>query len=109
MKEPKMNPLTIEPEASPLLSQTVSIEALTPEAEQFIKENAGRFGDLYKTFSHRWNLWVYRGYDRAEVIEYLVDLWASRAEHWPAEVDEASDVEDRFKPGGFWFPIEGGD
>jgi len=85
MKEPAIRPLTIEPDTAPELHNTVNIEALTPEAVAFIKMEAARFGRLYMIWDGRFDLWVHKGCNRAEVVEYLNALWARRL--WPSEIE----------------------
>lgn len=82
--KPKMRPLTIEPE--PGLPSVLRMEALTREAEEWIQSHAPEFGDVSKSSmnSRRWNLFVFRGYEPAQVAAYLTSLWD--AQEWPEEV-----------------------
>lgn len=91
MKKPKMRSLTIQAPISVHLSQTIFIEALTEEAEIWMKKNTQEFGCLYQERDKEWGLLVHNGYNRDEVMAYLIDKWDS--ERWPEEIGEVVETE----------------
>jgi hypothetical protein len=83
MNKPRKRPITIA-KLSGL--NTLSIETLTEQAEQWARTHAKEFGELVKdlTREKRFLLFTYSGYNCSEVADYLRDLWDSQT--WPEEV-----------------------
>lgn len=80
---PKMRELTIEVALG--LKHVLYIEALTAKANEWVNEHAPTYGRLYSDQPKKFSLYVFSGYQRDEVAEYLQSLWDEQ--QWPADVE----------------------
>lgn len=90
IEKPRMRPITIEIDQG--IAHYIKIEALTEDAKQWVRKHAPEFGDLKASSiqSRRWDLLVYTGYNRTEVVDYLQGLWDSQS--WPEEIEHQGEV-----------------
>jgi hypothetical protein len=68
----------------------VGLAVASARADKWVKDNAEEFGKLvYSSMDKEYHLWLYRNYEREQVMDYLQSAWD--AFRWEGEVSDAQD------------------
>jgi len=83
MNKPRKRPITFDTVG--IAQGILAIEVLTDDADDWTVTHAAEFGNLTKNpvNGREWFLFVHKGYNEDDVLNYLRDLWDSR---WPEEM-----------------------